>query len=148
MCFCIVFAEKNEKSQIYFSRSNLKGYKDSIQMFKLIKIGNQSINDLSEYGSEEKTILDEFYSVHFFLNCNEPSYIFKLRNIPSKRPSILVKRDSSVFRELNVGDILDMEYSQSGSLGDSKIFKTLITSKIPHDRYKGHSIVELSIIDI
>ena len=116
-------------------------------MFKLIKIGNQNINDLSEYKSEEKTILDEFYSVHFFLNCKEPSYIFKLRNIPSKRPSILVKRDSSVFNELNVGDILDMEYSRSGSLGASKVFKTLITSKIPHDRYKGHSIVELSVID-
>jgi hypothetical protein len=39
-----------------------------------------------------------------------------------------------------------MEYNQSESLGGGKLFKTLITSKIPHDHYTGHSIIELSII--
>ena len=116
-------------------------------MFKLIMIGNHNVNDLAECRLEAKTILDEYYSVQFFLNGKGPSYLFRLRNISSNRPYILVQQDSSVFNELKVGDILDMEYNPPESLGAGKLFKTLITSKIPHDGYTGHSIFELSIID-
>jgi hypothetical protein len=52
-----------------------------------------------------------------------------------------------VFKELKVGDLMDMEYNRSESLDGSKIFKTLINSKIPDDHYTGYSVVELSIID-
>lgn len=125
----------------------LKCHEDSVQMFKLVMIGNQNVNDLDEFSLEAKTILKGYYSVQFYLNGKKPSYLFRLRNKTSNKPYILVKIDSSVFNELKVGDILDMEYNQSESLGGSKLFKTLITSKIPHDRYTGHSIIELSIID-
>ena len=116
-------------------------------MFELVMIGNESVNDLVECRSEAKTILDEYYSVQFFLNDKGPTYLFKLRNISSNGPCILVKQNSSVFNELKVGDILDMEYNQPESLSAGKLFKTQITSKNSHDRYTGHSIVELSIID-
>ena len=109
-------------------------------------IGNQSVNDLAECRSDAKTILNEYYSVQFLLNDKGPTYLFKLRNISSNGPCILVKQDSSVFNELKVGDILDMEYNQPESLS-GKLFKTQITSKNSHDRYTGHSIVELSIVD-
>ena len=115
-------------------------------MFELIKIGNQSVNDFAESRLEAKTILDEFYSVQFTLNGKGPSYQFKLRNVSQNKTCILVKRDSYVFKKLNVGDILEMEYNQPGSLGVGEIFETLITSKLSHDRYRGHSLVELSII--
>ena len=116
-------------------------------MFELVMIGNESINDFAECRTEAKTILDEFYCVQFFLNSKEIFYQFKLRNISSNGPCILVKQDSPVFTELQVGDILDMEYSKPESLGESKLFKTQITSKDTHDCYTGHSIVELTIID-
>jgi hypothetical protein len=116
-------------------------------MFELVMIGNENVNDLVECRSEAKTILKEYYSVQFFLNDTGPTYLFKLRNISSNGPCILVKQDSSVFKELKVGDLMDMEYNRSESLGGSKTFKTLITSKIPHDHYTGYSIVELSIIN-
>jgi hypothetical protein len=116
-------------------------------MFKLVMIGNQSVNDLAECRSEARTILDEYYSVQFFLNDKGPTYLFKLRNISSNGPCILVKQESSVFKELKVGDILDMEYNQPESLGAGKLLKTQIASKNSHDRYTGHSIVELSVID-
>ena len=116
-------------------------------MFELIKIGNQSVNDLVEYRSEPKTIFDEFYSVQFFLNGKEILYQFKLRNDFSNGPCILVKKDSAVFTELQVGDILEMEYNNPESLDANRLFKTRITSKNSHDCYSGHSIVELSIID-
>jgi hypothetical protein len=116
-------------------------------MFELINTGNQIVNDLAECRTEAKTILNEFYSVQFFLNSKEIFYQFKLRNISSNGSCILVKQDSPVFTELQVGDILDMEYSKPESLGDSKLFKTQITSKNSHDCYIGHSIVKLAIID-
>ena len=115
-------------------------------MFALVTIGDESVNELVECRSEAKTILEEYYSVGFFLNDKGPTYLFKLRNISSNGPCILVKQDSSVFKELKVGDILDMEYNPPESLG-GKLFKTQIASKNSHDRYSGHSIVELSIID-
>jgi hypothetical protein len=45
-------------------------------MFELIKIGNQSVNDLAECRLESETIFDEYYSVQFFLNAKGPSYSF------------------------------------------------------------------------
>ena len=116
-------------------------------MFELIKIGNQNIKNFDGAKSEAKSIFDEYYSVQFFLNGKIPSYLFKLRNNSTDKPYILVKQNSTVYRELNVGDIMEMEYNPPESLGNSKLFKTLITSKNPHDRYAGYSIVELSIID-
>jgi hypothetical protein len=116
-------------------------------MFKLINIGNQDTNSFDGSKSETKTIFEECYSVQFFLNGKIPSYLFKLRNTSTNKPYILVNQNSAVFRELNVGDIMDMEYNPPESLGNGKLFKTLITSKKAHDRYVGYSIVELSIID-
>ena len=116
-------------------------------MFELNETGNQSVIDLVRYRSEVKTILDEFYSVQFFLKGKGIFYQFKLRNTSSNRPCILVKKDSPVFTELKVGDILDMKYNNPESLDASRLFKTQIISKNPHDYYTGHSIVELSIIN-
>jgi hypothetical protein len=116
-------------------------------MFKLIDSPNQSTNNLAEFRAGVGTILDGYYSVQFFLNGRGPSYLFRLRNKASNKGYILVKQDSYVFNALKVGDILDMEYNQSESAGCGKLLKTLITSKIPHDRYAGHSIFELSVID-
>jgi hypothetical protein len=116
-------------------------------MFELVRIGNQNINDFEGFNSEAKTIFDEYHSVQFFLNGSGLSHLFRLRYDTSNGPYFLVKQDSSTFRELKTGDLLDMKYNQADSLGEGKTFKTLITSKIPHDQYKGYSIVKLSIID-
>ena len=116
-------------------------------MFEICEAESQSIMDLVEYRSKSKTILDEFYSVQFFLNGRGIFYQFKLRNTSSNRPCILVKKDSPVFAELQVGDILEMEYTKPESLDAGRLFKTKITSKNSHDYYTGYSIVELSIVD-
>lgn len=116
-------------------------------MFEIIGKKDKSVANIDNCRSEAKTTLNKYYSVHFFLNGKVPSYLFKLRNNSSNKPYILVKQNSSVFKELNVGDILDMEYNQAESIGNGNLFKTLITSKDPHDRYIGYFIVELSIIN-
>jgi hypothetical protein len=127
--------------------SKLKFHEDSLQMFELIKIGNHNIIDLAERRFKAKIVSGDYHSVQFFLNGNGLSHLFRLRYNTSNAPYILVKQESSVFKELKVGDLLDMEYNQADSFGNGKLFKTLITSKIPHDRYIGHYMVELSFID-
>ncbi len=105
------------------------------------------LNRSAKRKSESRTILDKFYSVQFFLNYMGPTYLFKLRDIPLNGLCILVKEDSSVPKELKVGDILDMEYNTPGLSDSSKLLKTQVSSKNCHDRFAGHSLVGLSIID-
>ena len=106
-----------------------------------------AVDNFTEIRSESSTILDKYYSVQFSLSKMDPAYLFKLRDISSNGLCILVKQDSTVFRQLNEGDILDMEYNPTRSSGPTKLFKTQITSKNCYDRFKGYSLVELMIID-
>ncbi len=96
---------------------------------------------------ESRTILDKYYSVQFSLSKMDPAYLFKLRDISGNGLCILVKQDSSAFKQLKVGDVVDMEYNPKEFSGSTKLLKTQITSKNCYDRFKGHSLVELSIID-
>ncbi|UCD88826.1 MAG: hypothetical protein JSW04_10215 [Desulfobacterales bacterium] len=104
-------------------------------------------NNLIENDSALGPIWEEFYSVEFSLNDKGPNYMFKLRNTSLTGPCILVKKDSSVFKQLKVGDILNMEYNPSELSGPSKSWKTQITSINSNYRFTNHSLVELSIID-
>jgi len=106
-----------------------------------------AVDNFTEIRSESRNILDDYYSVQFTLSRMDPAYLFKLRNISDNGLCILVKQDSTVFRQLNEGDILDMEYNPTESSGPTKLLKTQITSKNCYDRFKGHSLVELTIID-
>ena len=106
-----------------------------------------AVDNFNGSTDELRTILDKYYSVQFSLSKMDPAYLFKLRNISDNGLCILVKQDSTVFRQLNEGDILDMEYNPIRSSGPTKLFKTKITSKNCYDRFKGHSLVELAIID-
>ena len=103
--------------------------------------------NFAESKAESRTILDNYYSVQFTLSRMDPAYLFKLRDISNNGLCILVKQDSTVFRQLKEGDILNMEYNPTESSGPTKLLKTQITSKNFYDRFKGHSLVELSIID-
>lgn len=116
-------------------------------MFELIKIGNHNVIDLAERRFKAKIVSREYHSVQFFLNRSSLSHLFRLRYNTSDGPYILVKQDSSVCKELKVGDLLDIKYNRPESFGDGETFKTLITSKIPDDHYTGYFIVELSIIN-
>ncbi len=108
---------------------------------------DSAASNLAESKDESRTILDKYYSVQFTLSRMDPAYLFKLRNISSNGLCILVKQDSTVFRQLNEGDILDMEYNPTEPSGPTKLLKTQITSKNCYDRFKGHSLVELKIIN-
>ena len=106
-----------------------------------------SSNNLAESKAVSRYILDNYYSVQFSLNDKGPIYLFKLRDISFNRPCILVKEDSSVFKQLEVGDILHMEFNRPELSVPNKLLKTRIISKNSHDLFTGHSLVGLSIIE-
>jgi hypothetical protein len=106
-----------------------------------------SANNMAENKAVSRYILDNYYSVQFSLNDMGPIYLFKLRNISLSEPCILVKEDSSVFEQLEVGDILDMKFNPMGLSVPNKLLKTKIISKNSHNLFTGHSLVGLSIIE-
>ena len=106
-----------------------------------------ALNRPAERKYDSRAIINKFYSVQFSLDDMGPTYLFKLRDIPLNGLSILVKEDSSVLKELKVGDILDMEYNTAGLSGSSELLKTQVSSKNCYERFTGHSLIGLSIID-
>jgi len=106
-----------------------------------------STNNLAESKAVSRYILDNYYSVQFSLNDMGPIYLFKLRDISLNGPCILVKKDSSVLKQLEVGDILHMEFNPPELTMPNKLLKTQIISKNSHDLFTGHSLVGLSIIE-
>lgn len=108
---------------------------------------DSATSNLAESNDESRTILDNYYSVQFSLSKMEPIYLFKLRDISRNGLCILVKQDSAVFKQLDEGDILDMGYNPTESSAPTKLLKTQIISKNCYDHFKGHSLVELAIID-
>ena len=108
---------------------------------------DSTASNLAENKDESRSILDKYYSVQFSLSKIDPAYLFKLRYISGNGLCILVKQDSSAFRQLKVGDLMDMEYNPKEFSDPPKLLQTKITSKNCYNRFKGHSLVELSIID-
>jgi hypothetical protein len=106
-----------------------------------------SPNNLAENSSESRNIRDKFFSVQFSLNGKGPVYLFKLRDTSTNEPCILVKEDSFVYEQLEVGDILYMEYNSPGFSKPNTLLKTQIISKNCHDRLTGYFLVGLSILD-
>ena len=117
--------EKNHDCRRYQKRdlSNLTFHKDGLKMFELIKIGNHNVIDMSEHRFKAQMISGKYHSVQFFLNGGGLSHLFRLRYNTSNGPYVLVKQDSSVFKELKVGELWDMEFNRSESLMMAKLLK-------------------------
>lgn len=98
--------------------------------------------------SEERTLVDRFFSVEFFKKGLDAIYQFKIWNISSKGMCILVREDSALMGHLTVGDVLDMKYHPSNESGPVQKSKTEIThiTRDAEGRFKGHFLVGLSII--
>jgi len=99
--------------------------------------------------SEERTLIDRYFSVEFSKKGLDAIYQFKIWNISVKGMCIMVKEDSALMGHLTVGDVLDMKYypsDESGPLQKSKTEITHITKDV-EGRFKGHYLVGLSIIN-
>ncbi len=106
-------------------------------------------NGCIERRSEPRKMIDKFFRVEFSKSGLPPLYTFKLRDISSKGMSILVKEGSNVLKSLKVGDILDMKYYTEKHSSQPNQLKTKIKyiTKDDQERFKGHRLVGLSIIE-
>ncbi len=106
-------------------------------------------NGCIERRSEPRKMIDKYFRVEFSKSGLTYFYNFKLRDISSKGMCILVKEDSDVLKSLKVGDILDMKYYTEEHSSQPQQFKTKIKyiTKDHQERFKGHCLVGLSIIE-
>jgi len=97
--------------------------------------------------SEERTLVDRFFSVEFSKTGLDAIYQFKIWNISSKGICILVKEDSVLMGHLKVGDVLEMKYYPSDESGPVQQSRTEIThiTRDAEGRFKGHFLVGLAI---
>jgi len=104
---------------------------------------------LAERRSEPRKLLDRYYSVEFAFNEQGPVYQFKLRNVSSTGLCILVRENSAVMRQLQVGDVLDMRYCSPENPVPTQAIKTRIRhiTQDEEGRFKDHFLVGLSVVE-
>jgi hypothetical protein len=89
----------------------------------------------------------KYYSVEIFIDNH--AYQFKIWNMISMPMCILVKENSKVLPQLQVGDTMDMKYYQSDTAHPTDKLTTEIRhiSKRERGRFRGHYFVELELLD-
>ena len=104
---------------------------------------------LEERRSAPRKQVDQRYSVKFSIDGSNVPYQLKILNKAIKSMYFLVKANTDLFRRLNVGDILNMEYYQTDIAYPSEYLKTVIRhiTKKRQARLKGHYLVGLDILE-
>jgi hypothetical protein len=106
-------------------------------------------NKLVETRSEPVEQVNQRYSVKFSIDGSNVPYQLKILHKAIKSMYFLVKDNTDLFRRLNVGDILNMEYYQTDITYPSQYLKTAIRhiTKKRQARLKGHYLVGLDILE-
>ena len=96
-----------------------------------------------------RTAPDRYYSVQFSVKDLAYIYQFKIREISAQGLCILVDENSEVLKYIEPGDIIDMKYYVSESMGTTEAFKTEIrhVTKDADKRFKGHYQIGLLILE-
>lgn len=91
---------------------------------------------------------NRYYSVEFNLDDIVPLYQFKLRNSESMSLFVLVKEDSEILNQLEVGRVLEMKY-YNADITCPPEYRTTQINNITNERagrFSGHCVVGLSIL--
>ncbi len=104
--------------------------------------------DFDEKRVEERTVVDQYYSVDFSVGNESLLYQFKIWDLSSKGMCLLIKEDSAAMNHINIGDIIKMKYYKADSSNPGNYLKTKIIhiSKDEEGRFKGHHIVGIQIL--
>jgi len=102
-----------------------------------------------ERRSNQRTASSKYYSVQFSVKDLAFIYQFKIRDVSAQGLCILVDENSELLKHLKTGDVIDMKYYLSESLGTTEAFKTEIrhVTKDADKRFKGHCQVGLRILE-
>ena len=99
--------------------------------------------------SEQRIAPDKYYSVQFSVKDLAYIFQFKIRDVSSEGLCILVDENSEVLKHLKAGDVINMKYYLSESMGTTESLKTEIrhVTKDADKRFKGHCQVGLLILE-
>lgn len=99
--------------------------------------------------SEPRTMADRYHNVEFSFTKFDPIYQFRLRDTSPSGFGILVKDDSSVLRNLEVGDVLTMKYNPAEPSAPSMYVKTEIMHMTPIEdgSYRGNYLIGLRVLE-
>jgi len=99
--------------------------------------------------STQRTVSNRYYSVQFSVKDLAYIFQFKIRDVSTQGLCILVDENSEVLKHLKAGDVINMKYYLSESVGTTEAFKTEIrhVTKDADKRFKGHWQVGLLILE-
>ncbi len=111
------------------------------------KVPNSDRN--SEHRSEQRKLVDRYYSVQFSLEKKIPIYQFKLKDISTYGLCIIIKQGSPILDKIHEDENLEMTFCAADAPHDQSRFKTKIIHITPDKRgkYKNHVLMGLAIID-
>jgi len=80
---------------------------------------------------------------------SEMAYLFKLRDFSKTGLGILVKENSDILKQINIGDILEMKYYPFEEKSQPRLLKTQIRhiSMPESGKHKKHMVVGLYIME-
>ena len=101
-----------------------------------------------EKRSEPRRELDKYHSVEFKVVEQGSLYQFKIWNISAKGMCLLVREDSEILKDLDVGRVLEMKYYTTDFSQPPEELKTQIkhVTKEEEGRFKGHVLVGLYVL--
>lgn len=102
-----------------------------------------------EKRAEPRTELEKYHSVEFKVGEFASVYQFKIWNMSSKGMCLLVREDSNILEDLEVGNVLDMKYHTTDFSLPPEELKTQIKhiTKEDQGRFKGHYLIGLLILE-
>jgi len=102
-----------------------------------------------ERRSSRWTAPDKYYSVQFSVKDLAYIYQFKIRDVSAQGLCILVDENSEILKHIKPGDVIDMKYYVSESMGTTEAFKTEIkhVTKDAVNGFKGHHQIGLLILE-
>lgn len=105
--------------------------------------------NVEEKRSEPRTELEKYHSVEFKETESGHLYQFKIWNMSSKGMCLVVREDSAILNDLEVGKVLNMKYHTTDFSLPPEELKTEIKhiTKEDQGRYKGHHLVGLLILE-
>ena len=108
-----------------------------------------AIMSRTEKRAEFRSVVNQYYSVHFSVSGIDTGHQFVLWDISPHGLCFLIEEDSEVLAKLSVGDIFRMKYYPLELLGDTKYIRTQIRhiTKDPSGRFGKYRMVGLLILE-
>jgi len=107
------------------------------------------MRSFTEKRSEPRTVVDEYYSVQFFISKLDSVYHFILWDISPHGLCILVEQDSSVMEFLTTGAVFNMKFFPHNMRDETRIVRTRVCHVTVGEsaRFRGYYMVGLEILE-